>query len=258
MALTSAPATNTRLQQRPQFDGVAVAKNPPSERLIVALDFPDARQALALIDKLEGATHWFKIGLELFIAEGIPLVEEVKRRGYSVFLDLKLHDIPNTVSSAVRSAAHLGVNMLTVHASGGSEMLTAAAEAAATSDDGPAILAVTVLTSMDSAQLEATGIAGGASAQVDRLGKMALACGVPGLVCSANEISGLRADLGQKPLLVIPGIRPKNSEAGDQKRVATPSAAIAAGASYLVVGRPITRAEDPAATALAILAEMAV
>jgi len=191
--------------------------------------------------------------LELFIAEGKPLVEEVQRRGYSIFLDLKLHDIPNTVASAVHAAGRLGVSMLTVHAAGGPEMLSAAAEASA---EGLVLLAVTVLTSMDTAQMEATGIPGTAGTQVDRLAKLALSCGIPGLVCSPNEVAGLRAQMGPEPLLVIPGVRPKGAEAGDQKRVATPAAAITAGASYLVVGRPITRAVDPGAAARAILAEM--
>jgi orotidine-5'-phosphate decarboxylase len=229
---------------------------PAAERLIVALDFPEARAALSLVDQLEGATRWFKIGLELYIAEGNPLVAELQRRGCSLFLDLKLHDIPNTVAAAVRAAARLGVNMLTVHAGGGPAMVAAAAEAAGESDSGPAVLAVTVLTSMDGAQLEATGVSGSAAEQVERLASMALACGVQGFVCSPVEVAGLRNRLGSKPLLVIPGIRPEGAAIGDQRRVATPAAAIASGASYLVVGRPITRATDPGAAARAILAEI--
>jgi orotidine-5'-phosphate decarboxylase len=226
----------------------------PSERLIVALDFPDARAALALVDRLQGATRWLKVGLELYIAAGNSLVAELKRLGYSIFLDLKLHDIPNTVASAVRAAAHLGVDMLTVQAAGGPEMLTAAVAAAA--ESRLTLLAVTVLTSMDAAQLEATGVAGTPAAQVDRLAAMASACGVSGFVCSPNEVASLRKRLGSEPLLVIPGIRPEGADIGDQRRVATPAAAIASGASYLVVGRPITRAEDPEAAARVILAEM--
>ena len=225
----------------------------PSERLIVALDFPEAKTALALVDRLEGAARWFKVGLELYIAEGNSLVAELQRRGFSVFLDLKLHDIPNTVGSAVTAAARLGVNMLTVHAAGGAEMLTAAAEAAG---DRTALLAVTVLTSMDAAQLDATGIRGGVAAQVERLASLAFGRGIRGFVCSPVEASALRSQLGSKPLLVIPGIRPQGTPTGDQRRVATPAAAIAAGASYLVVGRPITRAADPGAAARAILMEM--
>jgi len=224
-----------------------------ADRLIVALDFPDARAALALVDRLEGAVRWFKVGLELYIAEGNFLVAELQRRGFSVFLDLKLHDIPNTVASAVRAAARLGVNMLTVHAGGGPEMLAAAAES---TDSGLTLLAVTVLTSMDAAQLEATGVRGSAAAQVERLATMAFAYGIRGFVCSPAEVASLRRRLGSEPLLVIPGIRPEGAAIGDQRRVATPAAAMASGASYLVVGRPITRAVDPGAATRAILAQM--
>ncbi len=225
----------------------------PSDRLIVALDFPDTRAALALVDRLHGATRWFKVGLELYVAEGNSLVAELKRRGYSIFLDLKLHDIPNTVASAVRAATHLGVDMLTVHAAGGPEMMSAAVGAA---ESRLSLLAVTVLTSMDAAQLEAIGVIGTPAAQVERLATMALACGVGGLVCSPNEVASLRKQFGSGPLLVIPGIRPEGADIGDQRRVATPAAGMAAGASYLVVGRPITRAEDPEAAARAIFEEM--
>ncbi len=197
--------------------------------------------------------RWFKVGLELYIAEGNFLVAELQRRGFSVFLDLKLHDIPNTVASAVRAAARLGVNMLTVHAGGGPEMLAAAAES---TDSGLTLLAVTVLTSMDAAQLEATGVRGSAAAQVERLATMAFAYGIRGFVCSPAEVASLRRRLGSEPLLVIPGIRPEGAAIGDQRRVATPAAAMASGASYLVVGRPITRAVDPGAATRAILAQM--
>jgi orotidine-5'-phosphate decarboxylase len=224
-----------------------------TNRLIVALDFPDARAAFALVDRLDGAVRWFKVGLELYIAEGNYLLAELERRGFSVFLDLKLHDIPHTVGSAVRAASRLGVKMLTVHAAGGPEMLAAAVEAA---DPGLALLGVTVLTSMDGAQLEATGVHGSAAAQVERLATMAWAYGVRGFVCSAVEVAHLRRQLGREPLLIIPGIRPEGSAIGDQRRVATPAAAMAAGASYLVVGRPITRAANPGAAARAILTEM--
>jgi orotidine-5'-phosphate decarboxylase len=228
----------------------------PTERLIVALDFPGAAEALSLVDQLEGASRWFKVGLELYLAAGNGLVAELQRRGFSVFLDLKFHDIPNTVASAVRSAGRLGVSMLTVHAAGGPDMLTAAVQTAGETDPSLALLAVTVLTSMDGAQLEATGVNGNAAGQVEKLAGMALACGVQGLVCSAVEATSLRSRFGSGPLLVIPGIRPQGTDNGDQRRVATPAAAIAAGASYLVVGRPITRAADPGAAARAILAEI--
>jgi len=225
----------------------------PSDRLIVALDFPDARAAFALVDRLEGAARWFKVGLELYIAEGNYLIAELQRRGFSVFLDLKLHDIPHTVGSAVRAASRLGVNLLTVHASGGPEMLAAAVEAA---DPGLSLLAVTVLTSMDGEQLEATGVHGTTAAQVERLATMAYAYGVRGFVCSPVEVAHLRAQLGHEPLLVIPGIRPEGAALGGQRRVASPAAAMAAGASYLVVGRPITRAVNPLAAARTIQAQM--
>jgi orotidine-5'-phosphate decarboxylase len=225
----------------------------PSDRLIVALDFPDTRAALALVDRLHGVTRWLKVGLELYIAEGNSLVAELKRRGYSIFLDLKLHDIPNTVASAVRAATRLGVDMLTVHAAGGPEMIAAAV---ASAESRLTLLAVTVLTSMDTAQLEAIGVTETPATQVERLATMALACGVGGFVCSPNEVANLRKRLGSEPLLVIPGIRPEGADVGDQRRVATPAAAMAAGASYLVVGRPITRAEDPEAAARAIFEEM--
>jgi orotidine-5'-phosphate decarboxylase len=233
---------------------VAPSSESADARLIVALDYPDAKAALDLVDRLEGATRWFKIGLELYVAEGNTLVAELQRRGYSIFLDLKFHDIPNTVASAVRSVARVGAHMLTVHAAGGPAMLSAAAEAAG--ETGPILLAVTVLTSMDDAQLAATGVTGSPAAQVETLAQMAYANGARGLVCSAVEVANLRNRLGSKPLLVIPGIRPEGAATGDQRRVATPGAAIAAGASYLVVGRPITRAADPGAAARAILAEM--
>jgi orotidine-5'-phosphate decarboxylase len=229
--------------------------NEPSaaERLIVALDFPDARAAIALVDRLEGAASWFKVGLELYIGEGNSLLTELQRRGFSIFLDLKLYDIPNTVASAVRAATRLGVNMLTVHGAGGSEMLSAAAEAAGSSLD---LLAVTVLTSMDAAQLEETGVHASPAEQVDKLAALAFSHGIRGFVCSPMEVANLRKQFGGKPVLVIPGIRPAGSESGDQRRLATPAAAMAAGASYLVVGRPITRAADPAAAARSIVAEM--
>lgn len=250
MSPTSASSEN------PSFPRTASGVPPRAEQLIVALDFTDARAALTLVDRLGGATRWFKIGLELYIAEGNSLVAEVERRGYSVFLDLKLHDIPNTVASAVRAASLLGVKLLTIHAAGGADMLRAAVEAAGASERSPALLAVTVLTSIDGPQLEATGVSGNPSQQVERLAKLAVGCGVQGLVCSPNEVAGLRSEFGSQPLLVVPGIRPAGWAAGDQRRVATPAAAVAAGASYLVVGRPITQAENPRAAARAILAQM--
>jgi orotidine-5'-phosphate decarboxylase len=226
------------------------------DKLIVALDFPTANAALSLVDQLEGGCRWFKVGLELYLAEGSAFVHELRRRGFSVFLDLKLHDIPNTVASAVESVSQVGAEMMTVHAAGGPLMLQAAAEAASKSSGAPTLLAVTILTSMDQAELEAIGIDASPGVQVERLAKMAIGCGVPGLVSSAAEVERLRAVLGNEPLLVIPGIRLPGDSAGDQKRIATPGSAIAAGASYLVVGRPITRAADPATAFQSVLREM--
>jgi orotidine-5'-phosphate decarboxylase len=224
----------------------------PRDRLIVALDFPSAALALDHVDRLEGSCRWFKVGLELYLAAGGSIV-----RGFEVFLDLKLHDIPNTVAGAVRSVSSLGASLLTVHASGGEAMLAAAAEAAAGAPDAPRLLAVTVLTSMDATQLSGVGVFDSPAQQVLRLGRLAMATGMDGLVCSPAEVSALRANLGDSPLLVVPGVRLEGGDHGDQRRVATPSAAIAAGASMLVVGRPITQAPDPAAAVKAIFAEMA-
>lgn len=225
-------------------------------RLIVALDVPAAAPALALADRLKGHLRWFKVGLELYCAEGPSLVRELRSRGFSIFLDLKLHDIPNTVAGAVRSAAATGAELLTLHAAGGPAMLGAAAEAAASLPHPPQLLAVTVLTSMDAPQLSAIGIAAPPGDQVRRLAAVAADAGIHGLVASAEEVAALRG-LYPRATLVIPGIRPAGAAIGDQKRVATPAAALAAGASFLVIGRPITQAPDPVQATEAILAEMA-
>lgn len=227
----------------------------PKDRLAVALDFPTAKAALDLVDQLSGTCQWFKVGMELYYATGNSLIETLRNRGFSVFLDLKLHDIPNTVAGAVRSATRAGASLLTLHAGGGPAMMTAAAEAAS-APGSPRLLAVTVLTSMDSAQLAATGVISTPAEQVLRLAKLAHQSGINGMVCSAEEVDTLRAELGSEPLLVIPGIRPVGSDIGDQKRIATPTAAIEHGASMLVVGRPISRATDPAQAANAILEEI--
>ncbi len=200
--------------------------------------------------------RWFKVGLELYLAGGNAVVLELKRLGYSVFLDLKLHDIPNTVAGAVRSAARLGADLLTVHAAGGSAMLRAAADAAAEVPLAPELLAVTVLTSMDAEELRGIGVAASPAQQVRQLAELAVQAGIRGLVCSPEEVRDLRGLLGPEVLLVTPGIRPAGAGVQDQKRTATPGAALAAGASYLVVGRPITQADDPGAAARAILEEM--
>jgi orotidine-5'-phosphate decarboxylase len=226
-------------------------------RLIVALDVPDRASALVLADKLEGTCQWFKVGLELFTAAGPAVLEPLLKRGHSIFLDLKFNDIPNTVAGAVRSVAALGVHMLTVHASGGPAMLAAARNALEGQPSGPQLLAVTVLTSMDSTQISAVGLDRAPAAQVDLLARMGIAEGIRGFVCSPQEVGTLRALTGPEGVLVIPGIRPVGAASGDQKRIATPAEALHQGASYLVVGRPITHAPDPAAAATAILAEMA-
>jgi orotidine-5'-phosphate decarboxylase len=225
------------------------------DSLAVALDFPDARHALELVSQLEDTCQWFKVGMELYYAAGNSFVETLRSRGFSVFLDLKLHDIPNTVAGAVRSVTSAGASLLTVHAGGGAAMMAAAAEAASL-PGAPRLLAVTVLTSMDAAQLAGVGVTTTPADQVLRLARLAKASGINGMVCSAEEVGTLRKELGPDAMLVIPGIRPAGSVAGDQKRIATPASAIHMGASMLVVGRPITKAADPAAAARAILSEM--
>jgi orotidine-5'-phosphate decarboxylase len=227
----------------------------PKNRLAVALDFPDAYQAMKLVDSLGQTCQWFKVGMELYYAAGNDMIRQLRDRGFDVFLDLKLHDIPNTVAGAVRSATKAGVSLLTLHASGGSAMMTAAAEAAK-APGSPRLLAVTVLTSMDAAQLAATGITASPADQVLRLANLATQSGIDGFVCSAEEVAAVRAATGPDSLLVIPGIRPEGAAIGDQKRIATPAQAIAQGASMLVVGRPITQAADPGAAAEAILDEI--
>ena len=228
----------------------------PKDRLAVALDHPDAYQAMKLVDSLGQTCQWFKVGMELYYAAGNDIIRQLRDRGFDVFLDLKLHDIPNTVAGAVRSATKAGASLLTIHASGGSAMMTAAAEAAK-APGSPRLLAVTVLTSMDAAQLAATGITASPADQVLKLAKLARQSGIDGFVCSAEEVAAVRAATGPQTLLVIPGIRPAGATIGDQKRIATPAQAIAQGASMLVVGRPITQAKDPAAAAEDILNEIA-
>ncbi len=228
----------------------------PRERLIVALDYQTRSQALGLVDRLEGTVQWFKVGLELYLAEGQPMVDSLRTRGLDVFLDLKLHDIPNTVAGAVRSAASSGAGLLTLHALGGPAMLSAAVEAAHEGTYSPRLLAVTVLTSMDQGQLQAVGIADDPQQQVVRLGEMAVAAGVGGLVCSPEEILPLRSSAAQEAQLVTPGIRPSGYPVDDQSRIATATDAIRRGADMLVVGRPVTRAANPAEAAAALIEEI--
>lgn len=225
------------------------------ERLIVALDTADPAEATGWARSVGPHTGLVKLGLEAFTRHGPDLARAVaEAASRPVFLDLKLHDIPNTVAGAVASARALGVAMLTVHASGGPAMLRAARDAAGT--DGPLLLAVTVLTSLDDAALAATGIAGNTTDQVLRLASLALEAGIDGLVCAPTEIEALRRRFGQEPALVVPGIRPEGSESDDQARVATPARAVAQGADWIVVGRPVTRAADPGAAAGAIAASI--
>jgi len=246
---TADNVTSDREKARARYSGSM------DSRLIVALDYPNAGPALELADRLRGICRWFKVGLELYLAEGNGVVHELRRRGYSVFLDLKLHDIPNTVAGAVRSVAAIGADFLTVHGAGGPAMLEAAADAACSVPNPPKLLAVTVLTSMDQVQLAAVGIDHSAESQVLRLADAASAAGIKGFVTSAEEVGVLRHRF-HDATLVIPGIRPAGSQIADQKRIATPASALAAGASYIVVGRPITQAADPAAAAQAIVDEM--
>ncbi len=226
------------------------------DRLIIALDLPSAVQARQVINTIGEAVTTFKIGKQLFTAEGPGIVRDLLSSGRKVFLDLKFHDIPNTVGWAVKSAAQLGVSMLTVHASGGSKMLRAAVEAAEQSATKPMILAVTVLTSMSDSDLQDIGVSGNVLAQVLRLGALARAAGCQGLVASALEARELRRELGEGFEIITPGVRPAGSAAADQARVLTPGEAIRAGATRLVVGRPIVEAPNPAQAAKAILDEI--
>jgi orotidine-5'-phosphate decarboxylase len=226
-------------------------------RLIAALDTAELARAEALAAALAPRCGLLKVGLELFAAAGPEAVRRIAARA-PVFLDLKLHDIPNTVAGAVRGLLPLRPAMLTLHAAGGTAMLAAARQAAeAAGAARPILLAVTVLTSLDAPGLADTGVAGSPVEQVLRLGRLALAAGADGLVCSPQEVAALRDALGPEPLLVVPGVRPAGSAAGDQARTATPSEAVAAGADWIVLGRPLTGAADPAAAAVAVAESLA-
>jgi orotidine-5'-phosphate decarboxylase len=256
------------------------------DKLIVALDLPTGDAATRMAERLQGHVGMFKVGSELFTAEGPVAVRYLVATGHKVFLDLKFHDIPNTVRAAAREAAELGVSMVNVHASGGRKMMEAALEGACSPAGesrgplkrgsalpgpptgntarphgpplqvGPKVLAVTVLTSLEFQDLEELGISGKPIEAVVRLARLAQGAGLDGVVASAREISALRQACGPDFLIVTPGIRPASAAADDQARIATPASAIAAGADYLVVGRPITGAPDPVAAADAIVAEM--
>ncbi len=226
--------------------------------LILALDVPTREDSAPLLRHVRGQVRWVKIGLQMFTAYGPNYVREVAAMGFDIFLDLKLHDIPNTVAKAVESLGPLPIKMLTLHTAGGAEMMRAAREAQQKTNPGLLLLGVSVLTSMDAAGLNEIGVSVAPEQQVERLGRLAAGAGLRGLVCSPLEVSLLRRALPADLQLVTPGIRP-SSEAGgdDQKRIMTPADAARAGSSYIVVGRPILKAADPAAAARAILAELA-
>jgi len=231
------------------------------DRLAVALDVPDARAALSLVDCLGDSCRWLKVGMELYYAAGNDLVAQLQQRGYKIFLDLKMHDIPNTVAKAVASAVRLDVQMLTIHASGGAEMLRAAEQSAqatalALGRTPPLVLGVTVLTSMNSNALTEIGCDANMGRQVERLAALAVASGLRGLVCSPLEIAALRLVLPASVQLVTPGIRTGAEKADDQKRTLSPREALEAGANWLVIGRPIYAAENPRAAAEKILASL--
>jgi len=229
--------------------------NEPRQRLIVALDVSSAAAAQRIVAAVGDSALTYKVGMQLYTAEGPQVVRDLVASGRQVFLDLKYHDIPTTVGAAVAEAAKLGVSMLTVHATGGDKMLGAAVEAAK-ARAGLMVLAVTVLTSLNASDLEKNGVQGSVEDSVVRLATIALANGCQGIVASAREAARLRAELGGDFAMVTPGVRPAGGNVGDQVRVVTPAEAIAAGASHIVVGRPITEAADPAAEARAILAEI--
>jgi orotidine-5'-phosphate decarboxylase len=242
------------------------------DKLIVALDLPTGDAATRMAERLQGHVGMFKVGSELFTAEGPVPVRYLVATGHRVFLDLKFHDIPNTVRAGAREAAQLGASMVNVHASGGRKMMEAALEGARSAlatvwgnpgrpqgppvQAAPKVLAVTILTSLEIQDLEELGISGTPMEAVVRLARLAQSAGLDGVVASAREISAIRQACGPEFLIVTPGIRPASAAANDQARIATPASAIAAGADYLVVGRPITGTPDPAAAADAIVAEM--
>lgn len=229
---------------------------PLGPRIVVALDYHDLSAALKLVDRLDPSACRLKVGMELFTAHGPSAVAALVDKGFDVFLDMKFHDIPNTVAGAVRSAAELGVWMVNVHGLGGSRMLVAAREALEEYSQRPLLIAVTVLTSMERADLAEVGVAAEPSQTVLRLAALAQSAGLDGVVCSAQEAPLLRQHCANDFRLVTPGVRPATARADDQRRVMTPAAALANGADYLVVGRPITQAPDPLAALVALRREI--
>jgi orotidine-5'-phosphate decarboxylase len=225
-------------------------------RIIIALDYPQAAPALALADRLDPTQCRLKVGKEMFTASGPALVEQLMKRGFDIFLDLKFHDIPNTTAQACKAAAGLGVWMVNVHALGGRRMMEAAREAVANCTHRPKLIAVTMLTSMAQEDLADIGIVATPAEMVLRLAQLSRDSGLDGVVCSAQEAALLRERCGKEFCLVTPGIRPAQANLDDQSRVMTPRAALEAGSSYLVIGRPITRADDPLAALSAINREI--
>jgi orotidine-5'-phosphate decarboxylase len=236
--------------------GNDLPKNDPRGKLIIALDVSTSAAAQKIVAAVGDSALTYKVGMQLYTAEGPQLVRDLVASGRRVFLDLKYHDIPSTVGAAVEEAARLGVSMLTVHAAGGSKMLRAAVDAARATNPALLVLGVTVLTSLGENEVEQIGFRGTVRDEVLRLSALAVASGCQGIVTSAREASAVRAELGDDFAIVTPGVRPSGTGHGDQMRVVTPVEAIAAGASYIVVGRPITQAADPAAEARAILGQL--
>ncbi len=230
---------------------------PISSPVIVALDYPDAARALAMADQLDPGKVRVKVGKEIFTRSGPAIVEGLQSKGFEVFLDLKFHDIPNTVAGAVAAAADLGVWMVNVHASGGQRMMEAAANAIANHANRPHLIAVTVLTSMEAVDLEQVGVMDEPNVQVRRLAELAKRSGMDGVVCSAREATMLKEACGRQFELVTPGIRPPGADAGDQRRVLTPVQARDAGVDYMVIGRPITQAAEPTRVVDEILQSLA-
>jgi orotidine-5'-phosphate decarboxylase len=228
-------------------------------RTIVALDVSSRSEAMSLVESLAGLPGMFKVGLQLFLGEGPDIVRAIVDRGERVFLDLKLHDIPNTVARAAAEAAKLGVSMLTIHGSGGEEMIRATSEHLEDrfGEDRPIVAVVTVLTSMDNRGLERTGVVGTAGEQVLRLAEMGRQAGADGVICSPDEVGPLRARLGQTVKLVTPGVRMPGQSADDQKRIATPAEALARGADWLVIGRYVNRSPNPREALLEVVASLA-
>ncbi|MBK4715839.1 MULTISPECIES: orotidine-5'-phosphate decarboxylase [Tenebrionibacter/Tenebrionicola group] len=234
-----------------------VSRSVTDSPIIVALDYNDRSQALAFVDRIQPASCRLKVGKEMFTLFGPQFVRELHQRGFDVFLDLKFHDIPNTVAKAVAAAAELGVWMVNVHASGGARMMRAAREALLPfGKDAPMLIAVTVLTSMEASDLADLGLTTSPADYAMRLARLTQTCGLDGVVCSAQEAVSFKRELGAGFKLVTPGIRPAGSEAGDQRRIMTPKQALRAGVDYMVIGRPITQAAEPALALCDILASL--